>query len=143
MVKRLKVLETEQRTLVYTDALAKQVRGWWQAGYGLERRTNRIVPAAERQSVSRGEIRGALHALHRRRAVEKMVVVLDSEYVYKGITEWSPKWHHHSWRVKSREVGHRALWEAVFSSSRMRGPCLHSSGPPHICGWGGTIWRMR
>ena len=35
-----------------------------------------------------------------------MVVVLDSEYLYKGITEWSPKWHRHLWRVKSREVGH-------------------------------------
>ena len=40
-----------------------------------------------------------------------MVVVLDCEYVYKGITEWSVKWHRHGWRVKNREVGHRDLWE--------------------------------
>ena len=35
VVKRLKVLETERWTLVYTDGSAKQVRGWWQAGYGV------------------------------------------------------------------------------------------------------------
>ena len=43
-----------------------------------------------------------------------MVVVLDSEYVYKGITEWSVKWHRQGWRVKNREVGHRDLWEQIF-----------------------------
>ena len=54
------------------------------------------VPVTERQSVSSGELRRVLHALQRRQAAEKMVVVLDSEHVYKGITEWSPKWHRHS-----------------------------------------------
>ena len=34
VVKRLQVLEAEHWTLVYTDGSAKQVRGWWQAGYG-------------------------------------------------------------------------------------------------------------
>ena len=43
-----------------------------------------------------------------------MVVVLDSEYAYKGITAWSPNWHHHAWRVKSLEVGHRDLCKARF-----------------------------
>ena len=96
------------------------------------------VPATERQSVSTGELRGVLHALQRRRAGEKMAVVLDSEYVYKGITEWSPKWHRHSWRVKSREVGHRDLWEAIFQLRQDAGPCLSSSGSPHTCAWGGN-----
>ena len=46
-----------------------------------------------------------------------MVVVLDSENVFKGVTEWSIKWHWHGWRVKSQEIGHKDLWEA-FSSLR-------------------------
>ena len=54
-----------------------------------------------------------------------MVVVLDCEYVYnKGITEWSPKWHRHPWRVKSREVGHRDLWEAIFQLRQDAGALL-------------------
>ena len=53
-----------------------------------------------------------------------MVVVLDSEYVYKGITEWSPKWHRHSRRVKSRDVGHQDLWEAIFQVRHEAGSLL-------------------
>ena len=35
--------------------------------------------------------------MHRNRegGGERMVVVLDFEYVHKGITEWSVKWHRH------------------------------------------------
>ena len=62
-----------------------------------------------------------------------MVVVLDSEYVYKGITEWSPKWHRHSWRVKSREVGHRDLWEAIFQLRRGLGE-IRMDAVPHAGG---------
>ena len=43
-----------------------------------------------------------------------MVVVLDSEYVYKGVVEWSPKWRRHAWRCSTGEVGHRDLWEAIL-----------------------------
>ena len=64
--------------------------------------------------MSRGEQCGVQHALKCRRAGEKMEVVLDSQYVHKGITYWSPKWHRHSWRVQSREMGHWDLREAIF-----------------------------
>ena len=128
VVQRLAVLLADGRTMVYTDGSAQQVWGWWQAGYGAwfgdaeKHSTGLLVPVMERQSVSRGELRGVsrgelrrvLYALEWRRAAEKMVIVLDSEYVYKGITEWSPRWQRHGWRVKSREVGHRDLWEANF-----------------------------
>ena len=53
-----------------------------------------------------------------------MVVVLDSEYVYKGITERSLKWHRHGWRVKNREVGHKDLWEQIFLLRREAGSSL-------------------
>ena len=43
-----------------------------------------------------------------------MVVVLDSEYVFNGITEWCIKWHRHGWRVKSKKICHRELWEEFF-----------------------------
>ena len=120
MVKRPVVLEEEGWTLVYTDGSTKQVRGRWQAGYGAwfgegsERNEGSPVPTHERQNVSRGELRGVLYALEQRRAKERMVVIVDSKYVFKGITEWSVKWHRHGWRVKSKDIGHRDLWEAFF-----------------------------
>ena len=39
---------------------------------------------------------------------------MDSEYVFKGIMEWSPKWRRHGWRTSSGEVGHRDLWETIL-----------------------------
>ena len=56
--------------------------------------------------------------------MERMAVVLDSEYVYKGITEWLVKWHHNGWRVKNREVGHKDLWEHIFLLRREAGSLL-------------------
>ena len=88
-------------TVVYTDGSAKVVRRWAQAGYGAWygpgslRNSSDFVPLGEKQSVSRAELRGVLHAVHSRRWEERMIVVLDSEYVYKGITQWSSKWQRH------------------------------------------------
>ena len=68
VVKKLAVPEREGWQLAYTDGLAKQVRGWWQAGYGVwfgegeDRNIGAPVPTHERQSVSRGELRGVLYA---------------------------------------------------------------------------------
>ena len=69
------------------------------------------VPVTERQSVSHGELRGVLHALLHSKPGERLVVVLDLLYVYRGIVHWLPKWRRHGWRTLSGEVGHRDLWE--------------------------------
>ena len=71
------------------------------------------VPAHERQSISRGELRGVLHAMLSRATGERMVVVVDSKYVFKAITVWTEKWKRHGWRTSSGEVGHRDLWEHI------------------------------
>ena len=105
MVSELESLVGEGWTVVYTDGSAKVVRGWAQAwfgawyGSGSQRNSSDFVPLGEKQSVSRAEIRGVLHAARSRRWEEHMVVVLDSEYVFKGITQWSSKWQRHQWRV--------------------------------------------
>ena len=96
----------------YTDGSAKIVRGWVQAGYGVfleddsPRNHAAHVPEEERQRVSQGELRGVLHALLHRRVGERLLVIMDSEYIFKGITEWSVNWRRHSWLTVSGEVGH-------------------------------------
>ena len=111
-----------------------------QAGYGVffaensPRNYAAHVPEDERQSVSRGELRRVLHALLQRRAGERLLVVMDSEYVFKGITEWSVKWQRHSWRTASGEVGHRDLWEQILWERERAGECVQLRWTPSHLG---------
>ena len=114
-------MEEEGWIVVFTDGSAKQVGGGGgQAGFGVffevlsSRNFSARVPPHERQSVRRAELRGVLQALKLRWSGEHMVIVLDPEYVYKGIIEWSPKRRRHGWRTTSGEVGHRDLWEGIL-----------------------------
>ena len=119
LLAELEKMSGEGWVVVYTDGSAKRVRGWMQAGYGVwfgdnsSRNFRAHVPAHERQSISRGELRGVLHAMLSRVAGERMVVVVDSEYVFKAITMWTERWKRHGWRTSSGEVGHRDLWEHI------------------------------
>ena len=65
--------------------------GFWY-GEGSARTFYSSVPAHECQSISRGELQGVLHALLHRQEVERLVVIMDSKNVYKGVVEWSAKW---------------------------------------------------
>ena len=67
VLKRIAILEAEGWAMAYTDGSAKQVGGWWQAGFGegSVRNFSAPVPTVER-SVSRSELRGVLRALQSR-----------------------------------------------------------------------------
>ena len=125
VVAELETMAGEGWTVVYTDGSAKVVRGWAQAGFGAWygpnalRNASDFIPLGEKQSVSRAELRGVLHAVRGRQWGERMVVVLDSEYVYKGITQWSSKWQRHQWRVSGRDVEHKGLWIAVLAEREL------------------------
>ena len=120
VVLRLQKLEDEGWTVVYSDGSAKTVRGWAQAGYGVSfgpgspRNHSAHMLTGQRQSVSWGEPRGLLHALLCRWEGEWIALVIDSEYVFKGVMEWLPKWQRHNLRTAGGEVGHRDLWEALI-----------------------------
>ena len=139
-VKRLASLEEDGWAVAYTDGSSKMVRGWRQEGYGMwfaeasARNHAAPIPESERQSVSRGELRGVIHAILQRRQGERLVVVLDSEYVYKDIMEWSAKWRRHGWRTASGEVGHRDLWEQILWERKTAGEELHVHWVPSHLG---------
>ena len=63
-----------------------------------------------------------------------MVVVLDLEYVYKGITQWSSKWQRHHWRVSGRDVEHKDLWSAVLAERELAGDRLQVRWVPSHLG---------
>ena len=92
LVRELKDLQGQGWVIAYTDSSAKRVRGCMQEGYGVwygEGHANNFsahVLAHGRQSISRGELRGVQQAMLAQGAGKRLVVVLDSEYAYKGIT---------------------------------------------------------
>ena len=98
---------------------------WWQAGYGVwfvrNSERNHAVPIPAPESVSRAELRGVLHAMRSRRAGDRMVTVLDPEYVFKGITEWSAKLERHGWRSRGKEIVHRDLWQDIWELRQAAG----------------------
>ena len=49
------------------------------------------------------------------------MVVLDLEFVDKGIMEWSAKWRCYGLRCSTREVGHRDLQEQILYLREMGG----------------------
>ena len=140
VVAELETMAGEGWTVVYTDGSAKVVRGWAQAGFGAWygpsalRNASDFVPLGEKQSVSRAELRGVLCAVRGRQWGERMVVVLDSEYVYKGITQWSSKWQRHQWRVSGRDVEHKDLWIAVLAERELAGDRLQVRWVPSHLG---------
>ena len=100
------------------------------------RNASDFIPLWEKQSVSRAELRGVLHAVRGRQWGERMVVVLDLEYVYKGITQWSSKWQRHQWRVSGRDVEHKDLWSysAVLAERELAGDRLQVRWVPSHLG---------
>ena len=83
-------------------------------GDGSDGFSHSSVLAHQRQSVSSGKLQGVLQGLLQRQSGERLVVVMDSAYVYKGVVGWSAKWQRHRWRCSMGEVGHRDLWERIL-----------------------------
>ena len=106
--------------ITYTDGSTKHVTGWMQVGDGVcfglhhQHHFSAHVLADERQSIGWEEPQRVLHAMLSRVLGARMVVMLDLEYVFTGITIWSDKWRPHGGKTSPREVGHRDLWEHIL-----------------------------
>ena len=131
----------------YMDGSAKMVWGWAQAGYrvfyadGSSRNYAAHVPEGERQTVSRGELRGVLHALLYRQAEEQLLAVMDSEYIFKGSTEWSVKRRRHAWRTASGKGASRPLGTDSVGVGAGRGMCTIAVDPLAFGGAGEPWFR--
>ena len=78
-----------------------------------------------------------LHAILGRVQGERMVVVLNPEKVYKGITIWLDKWRRHGWKTSSGELGHRDRWEHILWLREEAGDLLQLRWvPAHLNVWG-------
>lgn len=67
-----------------------------------------------RTTNNRMELRAAIEAVLATTECEAVTVIVDSEYVKKGITSWVAGWKKNGWRTREgNEVSNRELWEAL------------------------------
>lgn len=77
------------------------------------------APDGSPPTSNRAELRAAIAALTIRywpgEGFSRLVVGTDSEYVVKGVTEWTKKWKENGWRTASGGlVKNRDLWEILL-----------------------------
>jgi len=67
------------------------------------------------------ELTGALEGLKVVPAGAKVLLVSDSQYVVKGLTEWRRGWERRAWRnVQGDPVANAELWRALFAVTDAR-----------------------
>jgi ribonuclease HI len=68
---------------------------------------------------NRMELTAAIRALEALSDSEALVLFSDSQYVIKGITEWSKAWEKNGWKnSKKKDVENSDLWKQLVALSR-------------------------
>ena len=78
-------------------------------GEGDERNKSFVLARDEEKTNNRGGLRAAFYALSRQPTGNPLHMVVDSEWVYKGVTEWGVAWQPHHWRTATGDVAHKDL----------------------------------
>ena len=125
--------------VVFTDSSSKityqQLTEGYVVWYGEADARNRsfVLSRGEDQTNNRGEFRAAYYALSHQPAGKALHMVVDSEWVYKGVTEWGEVWRRHHWRTATGDVAHGDLWEPFLDLVRERGDTFSIQWvPSHI-----------
>ena len=61
----------------------------------------------------------ALQLLFRKGKRMNVVVVSDSEYLVKGMREWTPGWAARGWKRKGGAIENLELWQALVASAKL------------------------
>lgn len=115
-------------TVVYTDGSsnAKTRLGGW--GYHFSDGKKRLTGFGGKTDTTNNqmELQAAIEALQRvLKLPEKpshVVIMTDSQYVQRGITEWIFGWMQNNWKNSQRkEVANRDRWERLFKLVQQHG----------------------
>ncbi len=109
--------------LVYTDGACRGNPG--PGGWGAvlhEGGSRREISGGESQTTNnRMELTAAIMALESLPADVRVTVVTDSEYVRKGVTQWTRRWRRNGWRTASgTAVKNEDLWKRLLAASESR-----------------------
>ena len=107
--------------LAYTDGACSGNPG--PGGWGvvlLARKNGNVVKRVEHSggvretTNNRMELQAAIAALNALSKKTKIVIVTDSKYVQKGITDWLPRWKKNLWKTSTKKnVKNKDLWEKL------------------------------
>jgi len=106
---------------VYTDGScsgARGIGGWAFVIHGPadgERRCR--ADSHLRTTSNRMELTAVVRALEALEEPSKVTVITDSEYFFRGVTEWLPRWKHQDWRSgspgRTRPLKNVRLWQRL------------------------------
>jgi len=115
---------------VYTDGACRAEIGGW--GFRLEYHQAGVLTAimeccgGERSTTNqRMEIEAARYALVALRHPCEVLVVTDSRYLQRGMTEWVWGWLRNGWQSSQKKpVANREIWERLLAAAK-----------PHVVDW--------
>ena len=113
--------------VAFVDGSKQETGGVHHAGYGVwfgdNDARNEELPLlnTERQSITRAELRAALRAVYHKCPGRPLLVVTDSELVYKGLTGKCNKWSRHKWVGSRGPLAHVDLWEDLWGQWQLLG----------------------
>ena len=96
---------------------------------GIQRRDfNLCEPATTNNRMA---LAGAARVLELLSAKERrlhVMMVSDSQYLVRGITEWVPGWTRRNWTRKGGPIENLELWKALVAGTKARGGVVMGSG---------------
>ncbi len=91
--------------------------GGWGAVLRYGTHVRHLSGAEPETTNNRMELSAAIHALEALREPCEVVLVTDSEYLRRGITEWIGGWKARGWRTAARKpVANAELWQRLDSA---------------------------
>ncbi len=105
----------------YTDGACSGnpgIGGW--GAVLLAEKNNKIIKrkelsgSAKETTNNQMELIAAIETLKALTKPTKIIIITDSNYVKKGITEWLPSWKENNWKTSSKKpVKNKELWERL------------------------------
>jgi len=118
------MIQDEKDSLVeiFTDGACSGNPG--PGGYGAvlkyENNIKEISGCEKDTTNNRMEMMAAIKALGQLKRPCEVRVVTDSKYVFKGMTEWLPRWIKGNWRTsQKKQVLNRDLWEELLKLNNL------------------------
>lgn len=110
---------TAPEVTIYTDgcSLENPGPGGWAAILVFKGVEKEVTGGEPMSTNNRAELLAAITGLRALKKPCKVLVVSDSQYVIKGITEWVAGWKRKGWRNAAGEpVKNRELWEQLVEA---------------------------
>lgn len=81
----------------------------------------KIISGFEKNATNnKMELKAVIEGLKALKRPSKIKLVTDSQYVYKGITEWIKNWIRNGWKnSKKEDVQNKELWQELYNLTKI------------------------